>query len=72
MGLFIICFKFSGDKKINDTCEINEQCNGTKNANTCHFVEIGKEGICSCNRRFAWIEGRCLEGIKRGCLISLC
>lgn len=62
MGLFIICFKFSGDKKINDTCEINEQCNGTKNANTCHFVEMESRGICTCNQRFQWIEGRCLEG----------
>nr|XP_022300050.1 fibrillin-1-like isoform X4 [Crassostrea virginica] len=47
------------EKKINDTCKINEQCNGTENANTC--VEIGSKGICTCNQHFEWIEGRCLE-----------
>ena len=61
---FVKSFDFLANKEINDTCKINEQCNGTENANTCHFVEIENKGICNCNQHFEWIEGRCLEGKK--------
>lgn len=47
------------NKRINERCLINEQCNGTENANTC----LHRENItrCSCNDGFAWIHEKCLK-----------
>lgn len=47
------------DKSINEKCLINEQCNGTENANTCRHIE--NISRCSCNDGFAWIHEKCLK-----------
>lgn len=44
---------------MNERCLINEQCNGTENANTCRQIE--NISICSCNDGFAWIHEKCLK-----------
>lgn len=45
---------------------MNEQCNGTENANTCEYME--EEGVCSCDMEYALIGGTCLKSKKK----SLC
>lgn len=50
------------NKSINESCLINEQCNGTENANTCRHIDNTRR--CSCNDGFAWINEKCLKSKK--------
>lgn len=54
------------NKRKNERCLINEQCNGTENANTCRHIE--NISICSCNDGFAWIHEKCLKS-KDECVL---
>lgn len=53
---------FLASKNINERCLINEQCNGTENANTCRHIK--NTSRCSCNDGFALIHEKCLKSEK--------
>lgn len=53
---------FLANKNINERCLINEQCNGTENANTCRHIKNASR--CSCNDGFALIHEKCLKSEK--------
>lgn len=57
------------NRKLNESCKVNEQCKDTENANTCQYKE--GEGVCSCDKEYALIVGECLKG-KKNSLIALC
>lgn len=47
-----------GELLLNETCEDNQQCTGTENANTCS--SYGKSQLtCRCNHGYIEIQSRC-------------
>ena len=53
----------SANKTLKEKCELNEQCTGTENGNTCRLVAGTRRKECSCNDQFEIIDGKCLKGI---------
>ena len=57
----------SANKTLKEECELNEQCTGTENGNTCRLVVGTDMKECSCNDQFEIIDEKCLKGNYEGC-----
>lgn len=61
--VFFENMSYLGGLSLNETCEVNQQCSGTENANTCS--SYGKsQPTCRCNHGYIEKQSRCYRSKK--------